>query len=56
MSNLVLCFAHLAAPALAAPVHLRTNTLIIDPSWQTAPTPITFSEIYGGEFYDARLA
>ena len=27
-----------------------------DASWQTAPAPITFSEIYGGESYDARLA
>ncbi|WP_089839821.1 family 78 glycoside hydrolase catalytic domain [Granulicella pectinivorans] len=26
-----------------------------DPSWVTAPAPITFSEIYGGESYDARL-
>jgi alpha-L-rhamnosidase len=26
-----------------------------DPSWLTAAAPITFSEIYGGESYDARL-
>jgi alpha-L-rhamnosidase len=26
-----------------------------DASWQTAPAPITSSEIYGGERYDARL-
>ena len=32
------------------------QTIITDPSWQTAPAPITFSEIYGGESYDARLA
>jgi alpha-L-rhamnosidase len=25
------------------------ETIITDPSWQTAPAPITFSEIYGGE-------
>jgi alpha-L-rhamnosidase len=31
------------------------ETIITDPSWQTAPAPITFSEIYGGESYDARL-
>ena len=27
-----------------------------DPSWLTAAAPVTFSEIYGGESYDARLA
>ncbi|MGA2890122.1 MAG: family 78 glycoside hydrolase catalytic domain [Terracidiphilus sp.] len=32
------------------------QTIVTDPSWQTAPAPITFSEIYGGESYDARLA
>jgi alpha-L-rhamnosidase len=32
------------------------QTVITDPSWLTAPAPITFSEIYGGESYDARLA
>lgn len=26
-----------------------------DPSWLTAAAPVTFSEIYGGESYDARL-
>ncbi|MGD0890478.1 MAG: family 78 glycoside hydrolase catalytic domain [Terracidiphilus sp.] len=31
------------------------QTVVTDPSWQTAPAPITFSEIYGGESYDARL-
>jgi alpha-L-rhamnosidase len=30
--------------------------IVTDPSWLTAPAPITFSEIYGGESYDARLA
>lgn len=33
----------------------RHRTISTDPSWQTAPAPITFSEIYGGESYDARL-
>jgi alpha-L-rhamnosidase len=32
------------------------QTVATDPSWLTAPSPITFSEIYGGESYDARLA
>lgn len=32
------------------------RTIITDPSWLTAPAPITFSEIYGGESYDARRA
>jgi alpha-L-rhamnosidase len=32
------------------------QTIVSDRSWQTAPAPITFSEIYGGESYDARLA
>ncbi len=32
------------------------QAVITDPSWLTAPSPITFSEIYGGESYDARLA
>jgi alpha-L-rhamnosidase len=31
------------------------QTIITDPTWQTAPAPITFSELYGGESYDARL-
>jgi alpha-L-rhamnosidase len=31
------------------------RTIVTDPSWLTAPAPITFSEIYGGESYDARL-
>jgi alpha-L-rhamnosidase len=39
--------------ALADGTH---QTIITDPSWLTAPAPITFSEIYGGESYDARLA
>ena len=32
------------------------QTISTDPSWLTCPAPITFSEIYGGESYDARLA
>jgi alpha-L-rhamnosidase len=32
------------------------QTIVTDPSWLTASAPITFSEIYGGESYDARLA
>jgi alpha-L-rhamnosidase len=34
----------------------KHQTIITDPSWLTASAPITFSEIYGGESYDARLA
>ncbi len=32
------------------------RTIVTDPSWMCAPAPITFSEIYGGESYDDRLA
>ena len=32
------------------------ETIGTDESWQVAPGPITFSSIYGGEDYDARLA
>jgi alpha-L-rhamnosidase len=31
------------------------QSIVTDPTWLTAPAPITFSEIYGGESYDARL-
>jgi alpha-L-rhamnosidase len=31
------------------------KTIGTDTTWQTAAAPITFSEIYGGESYDARL-
>ena len=34
----------------------RHQVVATDQSWQTAPSPITFSEIYGGESFDARLA
>lgn len=33
----------------------RQQQVVTDRSWKTAPSPITFSEIYGGESYDARL-
>lgn len=29
--------------------------LVTGPDWKTAPSPITFTSIYGGEDYDARL-
>jgi alpha-L-rhamnosidase len=32
-----------------------TETIISDDTWKTAPSPITFSSIYGGEDYDATL-
>jgi alpha-L-rhamnosidase len=32
-----------------------TASIISDESWKTAPSPITFSSIYGGEDYDASL-
>jgi alpha-L-rhamnosidase len=31
------------------------QTIVSDPSWLTASSPVTFAEIYGGESYDARL-
>lgn len=31
------------------------QTVVSDESWLTAPSPISFSEIYGGEAYDGRL-
>jgi alpha-L-rhamnosidase len=31
------------------------QTVVTDATWQTAPSPIVSSEIYGGEAYDARL-
>lgn len=33
-----------------------TGNMISDNSWKAAPGPVTFSSIYGGEDYDARLA
>lgn len=32
-----------------------TQNIISDAGWKTAPGPITYSSIYGGESYDARL-
>ncbi len=32
------------------------QTIVTDTSWKTVAAPITFSEIYGGESYDSRLA
>ena len=47
---------------LKAIAHLRleyadgsTETIVTDKSWQVAPGPITFNNIYGGEDFDARL-
>lgn len=34
----------------------RHLAIVTDRSWLTAPAPISFSEIYAGETYDARLA
>lgn len=31
------------------------ENIVSDESWKTAPSPITFSSIYGGEDYDAQL-
>jgi len=32
-----------------------TENIVSDESWKTAPSPITYSSIYGGENYDATL-
>jgi hypothetical protein len=32
-----------------------SESIISDETWKTSPSPITFSSIYGGEDYDARL-
>ncbi len=37
-------------------VNGQHQTIVTDPSWQTTSAPITFSELYGGESYDARMA
>jgi alpha-L-rhamnosidase len=31
------------------------KTIVSDESWKTSPSPVTFTSIYGGEDYDARL-
>lgn len=33
----------------------RRETVVSGPDWRSAPSPIVFSSIYGGEDYDARL-
>ncbi|MEN6559536.1 MAG: family 78 glycoside hydrolase catalytic domain [Acidobacteriota bacterium] len=33
----------------------RRETITSGPDWRTAPSPVAFSSIYGGEDYDARL-
>lgn len=47
-------------PKLIARLQVRyadgtSEDMVTDASWQTAPGPVTFSSIYGGEDYDARL-
>jgi hypothetical protein len=47
-------------PKLIAQLTLRfadgsRQTIVSDAAWKTAPGPITFTSIYGGEDYDARL-
>lgn len=32
-----------------------SREVVTDESWKTSPSPLTFSSIYGGESYDARL-
>lgn len=33
----------------------RRETVVSGPDWKTAPSPVTFTSIFGGEDYDARL-
>ncbi len=33
----------------------RRTTVVTDDTWKTSPGPVTFSHVYGGEDYDARL-
>ncbi|MBP5680107.1 MAG: family 78 glycoside hydrolase catalytic domain [Bacteroidales bacterium] len=43
---------------LSLTIHYTDGTqqeILSDDQWQVAPSPITFSSIYGGEDYDARL-
>jgi hypothetical protein len=47
-------------PKLILQMHLRyadgtTELITSDSTWRTSPGPITFTTIYGGEDYDARL-
>lgn len=48
------------APVIIAKLTIQysdgsTQDIVSDGSWRTAPSPITFTSIYGGEDYDARL-
>lgn len=48
------------APTLLAQLHLfysdgTDEVIATDAQWQSSPGPITFSSVYGGEDYDARL-
>jgi hypothetical protein len=52
--------ASFGPPKLIAQLTLRfadgsRQTIVSDAAWKTAPGPITFTSIYGGEDYDARL-
>lgn len=47
-------------PKMMCRIHLEyqdgtSENVISDGSWKTAPSPVTYSSIYGGEDYDARL-
>ena len=47
-------------PKLIAQIYLYYNNgtsqvIGTDTNWLTAPGPITYSQVYGGEYYDARL-
>jgi len=47
-------------PKMIARLNIRyqdgsEKNIVSDGSWKTSPSPITFSSIYGGEDYDARL-
>jgi len=55
--KLVIAFG---APKLILKLEVSYNDgtkeiIITDESWKTTPSPVTFSSIYGGEDYDARL-
>jgi alpha-L-rhamnosidase len=55
--KLVIAFG---APKLILKLEVSYNdgtkeNIITDESWKTTPSPVTFSSIYGGEDYDARL-
>lgn len=55
--KLVIAFG---APKVIMKLHIKytdgtTANIITDESWKASPSPITFTSIYGGEDYDARL-